>query len=99
MRDDRLRDAGGLAPAASAELFEAQSVRSRADTVAAAPRGYDAGKKVNGRKRHIVTDTLGLLMLVAVTTASVQDRDGCWMILERLRFMMPSIVTVFADRG
>ena len=53
----------------------------------------------NGRKRHIVTDTLGLLMLVAVTTASVQDRDGGRHILEQLRFVMPSMVAVFADGG
>ena len=46
-----------------------------------------------------MTDTLGLLMLVAVTTASVQDRDGGRSILEQLRFVMPSIVTVFADGG
>ncbi len=53
----------------------------------------------NGRKRHIVVDTLGLLMVVAVTTASVQDRDGGATVLERLRFTMPSVVTVFADGG
>jgi transposase len=95
---DRLRDAVGRDPAASAGIVDAQSVKG-ADTVGAASRGYDAGKKVNGLKRHIVVDTLGLLMLVAVTTASVQDRDGGAGILERLRFVMPSIVTVFADGG
>ncbi len=52
-----------------------------------------------GRKRHIVVDTLGLLMVVAVTTASVQDRDGGRHVLERLRFAMPSVVTVFPDGG
>jgi hypothetical protein len=41
-----------------------------------ASRGYDAGKKVNGRKRHIAVDTTGLLLTVLITTASVQDRDG-----------------------
>ncbi len=39
-------------------------------------RGYDADKKVNGRQRHILVDTLGLLLAVVVTAASVQDRDG-----------------------
>jgi len=39
-------------------------------------RGYDAGKKVDGRKRHLVVDTMGLLIVVLVTAASVQDRDG-----------------------
>jgi transposase len=95
---DQLRDKVGRDPGASAGIIDAQSVKG-ADTVARRTRGYDAGKKVNGRKRHIVTDTLGLLMLVAVTTASVQDRDGGRTILERLRFVMPSIVTVFADGG
>ncbi len=47
-----------------------------ADTVGTDPRGYDAGKKINGRKRFIVTDTLGLLITVVVCTASMQDRDG-----------------------
>ena len=46
-----------------------------------------------------MVDTLGLLMVVAVTTASVQDRDGGARVLERLRFRMPSVVTVFADGG
>jgi hypothetical protein len=45
-----------------------------AETVARAGRGYDAGKKVNGRKRHIAGDTFGLLLVVAVSAASVQDR-------------------------
>ena len=62
-------------------------------------RGHDAGNKVNGRKRHIVVDTIRLLVLVAVTTACVQDRDGGGRISERLQFVMPSIVTVFAIRG
>lgn len=47
-----------------------------ADTVAAESRGYDAGTKINGRKRFIVTDTLGLLVTVWVLAASWQDRDG-----------------------
>ncbi len=95
---DRLRDADGRDPAASAGIVDSQSIKA-ADTVATPTRGYDAGKRVNGRKRHIVTDTLGLLMIVAVTTASVQDRDGGRVVLDRLRFTMPSMVTVFADGG
>jgi transposase len=95
---DQLRDAQGRDPAASAGIVDAQSVKG-ADTVGAATRGYDAGKRVNGRKRHIVVDTLGLLMVVAVTTASVQDRDGGRKVLDRLRLTVPSVVTVFADGG
>lgn len=95
---DQLRDADGRDPMVSAGIIDSQSVKA-ADTVGTPTRGYDAGKRVNGRKRHIVVDTLGLLMVVMVTTASVQDRDGGASILERLRFAMPSVVTVFADGG
>src|SRR5680860_1589966 len=65
---DRLRDADGRDPMASAGIVDAQSVKG-ADTVGTPTRGYDAGKRVNGRKRHIVVDTLGLLLVVAVTAA------------------------------
>lgn len=95
---DQLRDEADRDPMASAAIVDAQSVKG-ADTVGALSRGYDAGKKVNGRKRHIVVDTSGLLLLVMVTAASVQDRDGGARALERLRFVMPSVATVWADGG
>ena len=95
---DRLRDADGRDPMASAAIVDAQSVKG-ADTVGRATRGYDGGKKVNGRKRHIVVDTLGLLLVVLVTAASVQDRDGGARVLDRLRFRMPSVAVVWADGG
>ena len=53
-------------------------------TAAPGVHGYDAGKKANGRKRHILVDTLGVLLAVVVTTASVQDRDGARLLLGRL---------------
>ena len=59
----------------SAGLIDSQTVKGAA-TVGRDTRGYDAGKKINGRKRFIVTDTLGLLLTVVVLTAGVQDRDG-----------------------
>jgi transposase len=95
---DQLRDGAGRDPMASAAIVDAQSVKG-ADTVGAASRGFDAGKKVNGRKRHIVVDTMGLLLAVIITTASVQDRDGARAVLERLRFTMPSVVHIWADGG
>jgi transposase len=95
---DRLRDEMDRDPMASAGIVDAQSVKG-ADTVGRDSRGYDAGKRINGRKRHVVTDTLGLLLVVMVTAASVQDRDGGKLVLDRLRFAMPSVVTVFADGG
>ena len=95
---DRLRDASGRDPMASAGVIDSQSLRG-ADTVGADQRGYDAGKRTNGTKRHIVVDTLGLLLVVLVTAASVQDRDGGRRLLERLRFAMPSVALVWADGG
>ena len=65
----------GRNPQPSAGIIDSQSVKG-ADTVGRDSRGYDAGKKINGRKRFIVTDTLGPLIVVVVLAASVQDRDG-----------------------
>jgi transposase len=93
-----VRDAEGRDPMASAGIVDAQSIKG-ADTVGTDSRGYDAGKKVNGRKRHIVTDTLGLLIVVLVTAGSVQDRDGGRDVLARARMAMPSITLVWADGG
>ena len=95
---DRLRDEAGRDPMASTGILDAQSVQG-ADTVGSATRGCDAGKKVNGRKRHVIVDSLGLLLVVLVTAASVQDRDGGVRVLERLRFAMPSVAAVWADGG
>jgi transposase len=93
---DNVRDAAGRDPLASASVVDAQSVKG-ADTVGADSRGFDAAKKVNGRKRHIVVDTLGLLLIVMVTAANVQDRDGGRRLVERLRFVMPSVAHIWAD--
>jgi transposase len=62
------------------------------------PSGYDAGKKVKGRKRHILVDTLGLLLNVVVHPADVQDRDGAKLVLDRrTRRLFPFIERIFAD--
>src|SRR5690625_917622 len=95
---EAVRDADGRDPMASAGIVDSQSVEG-ADTVGKDTRGYDAGKKVNGRKRHIVTDTLGLLVVVLVTSAALQDRDGGRLVLERAKMKAPSIVLVWADGG
>ena len=63
------------------------------------PQGYDAGKKVTGRKRHILVDTLGLLLNVVVHPADVQDRDGAVELLRRSRRQFPFIERIFADGG
>jgi transposase len=82
----------------TAGIVDSQSVKG-ADTVGKSTRGYDAGKKINGRKRHIVVDTLGLLLVVMVTAASVQDRDGGRQVIELLRKKLPSVRHIFADGG
>ena len=62
-------------------------------------RGYDAGKKVNGTKRHLAVDTIGLLLTVLVTAASVQDRDAARPLLWNLRKAFPSVKLTWADGG
>ena len=63
------------------------------------PSGYDAGKKVKGRKRHILVDTLGLLLSVVVHPADIQDRDGAYEVLRQARRLFPFIERIFADGG
>lgn len=82
----------------SAGIIDSQSVKA-ADTVGRDTRGYDAGKKVPGRKRFIVTDTLGLLITVTVCAASVQDRDGAKGTLPGLYPTSPTCRFVSADAG
>ena len=65
--------------------------------VARASRGYDAGKKINGRKRHIAVDTIGLLLTVLITAASVQDRDAAKPLLWNLTKAFPAVRLAWAD--
>ncbi|WP_394816469.1 transposase [Streptomyces lancefieldiae] len=67
--------------------------------VPTASRGYDGGKKVPGRKRHTVTDTLGRLLVVAVTAANIGDRDAAADLLARLRRLHRDITLVWAAGG
>ena len=68
-----------------------------ADT--AASKGYDAGKKISGIKRHIAVDTLGLPHAVAVTTANVTDRKGALQAFERCKGSLTSVISVLTDSG
>lgn len=63
------------------------------------PRGYDAGKKINGRKRHLVVDTIGLVLAIVVHEASIQDRDGAKLVLQRLKGRFPRLSLIWADGG
>ena len=93
----QLRVQEGRNPEPSAGLIDSQSVKG-ADTVGRDTRGYDAGKKINGRKRFIVTDTLGLLLVVVVLAASTQDRDGAKPVLLDT-YLRTRVRFVFADGG
>src|SRR4051812_31201276 len=92
------RIAAGRHPLPTAAVIDSASVRG-ADTVPARSRGYDAGKRVNGHKRHIAVDTAGLLLAVVVTIASLQDRDGAVRLLTALRARFSTIGLVWADGG
>lgn len=94
----RIRLGCGRGALPTAGSIDSQSVKA-ADTVGAATRGFDGGKKINGRKRHIAVDTLGLLLAVCVTPASVQDRDGAHPLLALLRERFSTIRLVWADGG
>jgi putative transposase len=79
---------------ASAAILDSQSVKT---TDRGGEHGYDAGKKVNGRKRHILVDTLGLLLVVMVTAASTQDRDGAKLLLKVLSNHWTRLRLIWAD--
>jgi transposase len=95
---DLVRVYEGRDPLPTAAVVDSQSVRG-ADTVPGASRGYDAGKKINGRKRHIAVDTGGLLLTVVVTIAGIQDRDAACRLLAGLRERFSTISLVWADGG
>lgn len=77
---EHLRQVEGRQRQATAGIIDSQSVKS---TECSDERGYDAGKKVNGRKRHVLVDTVGLVLLVLVLPANIQDRDAARQLLEK----------------
>jgi transposase len=95
---DLVRVYEGRDPQPTAAIIDSQSVRG-ADTVPRASRGYDAGKKINGTKRHLAVDTGGLLLAVIVTMAGLQDRDVAHRLLAGLRERFTTITLVWADAG
>lgn len=95
---DRLRQQWrarqGKAPEPTAAIIDAQSTRS---TAQGGNTGFDAGKKVKGRKRHLVVDTLGLLLAVTITTASVQDRDAAAEVVAQACAKVPGLKKLYTD--
>jgi putative transposase len=80
----------------SAAIIDSQSVKTDEQAEAC---GYDAGKKVKGRKRHILVDTLGLLLTTKVLTADIQDRDGAKTLFSEIKEQMPRLQLIWADGG
>jgi len=92
----QVRERAGREAEPSAAILDSQSVKT---TEVAGPRGYDAGKKINGRKRHILVDTMGLLLIVVVHVASIQDRDGAKLLFSRIAQCFPRLKLIWADGG
>jgi len=86
----------GKKPSPTAAIMDSQSVKI-ADQ--AGERGYDAGKKITGRKRHILVDTLGMVLGIMITSADVQDRDGARSLLSSVVHMFGRLQVIWADAG
>ncbi|KOT91829.1 transposase [Streptomyces sp. NRRL F-5755] len=92
----RIRLAAGKAPNTASVLIDAQTVKA-SETVSKATRGYDGGKIINGRKRHLICDHRGLVLMVMVTPADVQDSLIAHDMLLRLALLHPEVAIVWAD--
>jgi putative transposase len=91
----QVRHHAGKQKSPTAAILDSQSVT----TAEGGPKGFDAAKKVAGRKRHVLVDTLGMVLAVLVTAASVQDRDGGLAVLQRVDLSYPRLEKIWADEA
>lgn len=91
-----LRAQEGRRPQPSAAIMDSQSVKTVSATT---ERGFDAGKKIVGRKRHVLVDTLGLVWLLVIHPANIQDRDGARLLLIALKSFCFRLRLIWADGG
>ncbi|MEU1534716.1 IS5 family transposase [Streptomyces fagopyri] len=92
----QIRLAAGRTPRAASVVVDSQSVKA-SETVGKESRGWDGGKLINGRKRHLIVDNRGLVLMVMVTTAGVHDSGPAKELLFRLALTHPEISIVWAD--
>jgi len=93
----KIRKRSGKNEEPSVGIIDAQSVKNT--LVSAEYKGFDAGKKIKGIKRHLIVDTLGMILAIAIQSASTQDRCGAFSVIEQMRQDWIKIVKIFADGG
>jgi putative transposase len=94
---EQVRKKSGKKATPTAGIIDAQSVKNT--LVSSESKGFDAGKKIKGIKRHIIVDTLGLILAVVIQSASVQDRNGAMDVIKKLRAQFKKVILLFADGG
>jgi putative transposase len=94
---EKIRKATGKSEEQSVGIIDAQSVKNT--FVSSEDKGFDAGKKIKGIKRHIIVDTLGLVLAVVVQNPSVQDRDGAVEVVSKMVGSWKKVIKIFADGG
>ena len=93
----RIREKEGRNKQPSAGIIDAQSVKTT--LVSSESKGFDAGKKIKGIKRHIIVDTIGMVLAVVIQSASIQDRDGSKDVIRKLKVKWKRVIKIFGDGG